>query len=222
MPSVPRRLSRQLAALVGAVVTLVAAGCATRHPPPLSSAALAEAQTFPYFPVYWVGRGFHGEPLTAVDGRNTYNSGVGESLYYGDCVTQKGILKGGSCPLPLQVTTLFYQRHANTSLGRQYNVLIRGVPAAIFDGGRSIQLYTGQVAVNVFSDTLEHALMAAALLRPVNAPGSAHGPLPAPVYCPGISFPMPGVVADALQHLPGHICQRAEESSFQYLRLNEG
>ena len=66
------------------------------------------------------------------------------------------------------------------------------MPATIYDDGHSIEIYTGRVAIDVFSDTLAHALAAARRLVPVNAPGSATGPLPPPVYCPGLSGPVTG------------------------------
>ncbi len=69
---------------------------------------------------------------------------VGDSVYYGDCVQRKGIFGGGSCLLPLQVTTVIYRLHSNATLGPQRNTVIRGVPATVYDEGRSIELYSGQ------------------------------------------------------------------------------
>ena len=127
-------------ALLAAVA--LAAGCGTtEHPPPLNEAALVEAQTFPYYRIYWVGPRFEGQPLAAVDGTKSYSTTIGDSLYYGDCVNNKGLLGGGgSCRLPLQVTTVIYRRHSNAPLGSQSNTLIRGVPGVIYDEGRSIEL----------------------------------------------------------------------------------
>jgi hypothetical protein len=195
------------ATLIVALATVT--GCGTSHPHPIRTSALEEAQTFPYFPVYWVGRSFEGQPLAAVDGRRTYLSTVGESVYYGDCSHEKGIFGGGSCLLPLQVTTVVWRLHTNASLGAQHNLLIRGVPAAAYDGGRSIELYTGQVAVDIFSDTPERALRAALRLVPLNAHGSAAARLPEPVYCPELIGPMDTLLEAVLNRLPGHICQRA-------------
>ena len=141
-------------AALAAVPSLIASGCGTSHPRPITAATIAEAQTFPYFPVYWVGTSFEGEPLDAVDGRRTYINTVGESVYYGDCSHEKGVFGGGSCLLPLQVTTVVWHLHTNASLGpQQQNLLIRGVPATAYDGGRSIELYTGRVAIDIFSET---------------------------------------------------------------------
>jgi hypothetical protein len=207
-----KRMRPVLAALLLTALTagaLVAGGCSTGQPGPLSAQALQEAQTFPYYPIYWVGHYFGGYPITAADGKKGYEASIGDSVYYGDCVRDKGILGGGSCQLPLQVTTVIYRLHSNATLGAQRNTVIRGVPAVIYDEGRSIELYSGRQAIDIFSDTLGHAMQAARALRPLNAPGSAGGPLPAPVYCPGLSGPRPRRVRTVMSHLPEHACQRA-------------
>jgi hypothetical protein len=185
------------------------AACGSAHPRSLSAQSLAEAQTFPYFKIYWVGPSFAGQPLAAVDGQRTYITSVGDSVYYGDCVHGKGIFGGGSCLLPLQVTTVLYRLHSNSTLGPQRNVVVRGVPATVYDEGRSIELYTGRVAIDIFSDTFSHAIAAATKLLPLNAPDSASGSLPPPIYCPGLSGALDPSVARVLAELPGHVCQRA-------------
>jgi hypothetical protein len=197
------------AAAVSIAAALLAGGCSTGHPGRIASANLAEAQTFPYFRVYWVGPRFAGQPLAAVDGLKGYINNVGDSVYYGDCVQSKGIFGGGSCQLPLQVTTLVYRVHSNKALGPQRNIVVRGVPAVVYDGGHSIEVYTGRVAVDIFSDTFAHAIAAARTLLPVNAPGSADGPLPPPVYCPQLAGPPEPAAERVLESLPDEPCQRA-------------
>jgi len=194
---------------------LAAAGCGTGHPAPISARELAEAQTFPYYRVYWVGPTFQGSHLSAADGLRGYIEKIGDSVYYGDCVKSKGIFGGGSCQLPLQVTTVIYRLHSNAPLGPQRNILVRGVPATVYDEGRSIELYTGRVAIDVFSNTFSRALAATRSLLPINAPGSATGDLPAPVFCPGLSGPVVGAVRKAMDSLPRHACGRsAAEAAF--------
>jgi hypothetical protein len=184
-------------------------GCGAGHPKQIAGAALAEAQTFPYFRLYWVGRSFLGHPLAAADGQKGYLSSLGTSVYYGDCVKGKGIFGGGSCILPLQVTTVVYRLHANATLGRQRNIVVRGVPATVYDEGRSIEVYSGRVAIDLFSNTFAHAYAAALALAPLNAPGSSAANLPAPVYCPGLDGPQSARVRQVMQRLPGRACQRA-------------
>lgn len=189
----------------------MASGCGTTGPPELIHASeLAEAQTFPYFRVYWVGPRFKGAPLDAADGRKSYNSEIGDSVYYGDCVTGHGVFAGGrTCTLPLQVTTVVYRRHSNQPLGAQRNLLIRGVPATVYDEGRSLELYTGQLAIDIFSDSYSGALSAAQELRPLNAAGSPTTRLPPPVYCPSLYGPQESALEHVMRNLPGHACQAA-------------
>lgn len=210
MRTPPRSASRPFALALAALALLIG-GCGTTHPPPLEAKALAEARSFPYFRLYWAGPTFLGKPLAAADGLRSYSAGIGDSLYYGDCVNGKGLLGGGgSCLLPLQVSTVIYGLHSNSALGPQRNALIRGVPATIYDEEHSIELYSGRLAIDVFSDTLEDALAATSQLRPINAPGNATEKLPPPAYCPGLSGPIPARVQATMNALPGRPCQKAQ------------
>jgi hypothetical protein len=204
-----RRTLHAIALIAALLAAALASGCGTGHPAPITATELAEAETFPYFRVYWVGHSFRGSPLAAADGQKGYIDRVGDSVYYGDCVKKKGIFGGGSCVLPLQVTTVIYRLHSNTTLGKQRNIVVRGVPATVYDGGRSIELYTGRVAIDLFSDTFAHAYAAAQALLPLNAPGSVHGNLPPPSYCPGLSGTQSAPVKLVMEHLPDHACQKA-------------
>lgn len=205
----PRRIARSTFAILALCLAVALSGCGTSPPGELTANELAEAQTFPYFRVYWVGRSFDGRPLAAADGLNGYIEKVGDSVYYGDCVNSKGILGGGNCLLPLQVTTVIYVLHSNTALGAQHNIVVRGVPATVYDEGRAIELYSGRVAIDIFSDTYAHALQASEELLPLNAPGSASSDLPPPVFCPGLSGPQSASVSGVMADLPGHVCQHA-------------
>ena len=200
-------------AALAVLAALIASGCSTGDPKPIASSELAEAQTFPYYRVYWVGRSFDGHALAAADGLRGYIERIGTSVYYGSCVKSKGIFGGGTCELPLQVTTVIYRLHSNAPLGPQRNLIVRGVPATVYDGGRSIEIYTGRVAIDVFSDHFAHALQAAQRLAPVNAPGSAAGDLPAPVYCPELSGALGPKLTRLMEDLPGHSCQHAKEAT---------
>jgi hypothetical protein len=200
----------RVAVLCGALlIALALSGCGTARPRAVDASELAEAQTFPYFRVYWAGHSFLGSTLSAVDGQKGYLSSIGDSVYYGDCVHNKGLLGGGSCVLPLQVTTVIYRLHSNTTLGAQRNIVVRGVPATVYDGGRSIELYSGRVAIDVFSNSYAHAYAAVQVLHPINAPGAAAGDLPAPIFCPGLSGPQSASVKRVMNALPGRACQRA-------------
>jgi hypothetical protein len=184
----------------------LAGGCSTHHPPPISSSELQQAETFPYYRIYWVGRRFANQSLTAADGQKSYNSTIGDSVYYGDCVKGKGIIATGTCTLPLQVTTVIYRLHSNATLGAQRNTIIRGVPATIYEGGKAIELYSGRLAIDIFSNSPARALLAASQLRPLNAPGSGSAALAPPVFCPGLTGSPTGPLRALLDHLPGHVC----------------
>lgn len=188
-------------------------GCANSQPAPVGMRELAEAQAFPFYRVYWAGPRFGANPLAAADGLRNYDTTTGDSVYYGSCVSGKSSALGSSgCVLPLQIATLVYVRHANASLGAQRNTILRGVPAVIYEGGRSIELYSGRLAIDVFSESPAAGLRAVRALRPLNAPGSAREPLPPPVYCPGLSGPRPAALKALLRDLPGHPCQRAAQA----------
>jgi hypothetical protein len=193
------------------------AGCGTSRPRPILARELAEAQTFPYYRVYWVGPRFDGQSLSAADGLRSYIDSIGDSVYYGDCVQGKSIIGGGSCQLPLQVTTVIYGLHSNKALGTQRNIVVRGVPATVYDEGRAIEIYTGRVAIDIFSDSFAHALRAGEQLYPLNAPGSSAAALPPPVYCPGLYGAVSAGIARVLASLPHHACQHAaaEEAYIQ-------
>jgi len=209
----PPTSTRRLLALasIAIAIAVLAGGCGTAHPPPIEAKALAEAQTFPYYRIYWAGPTFLGKPLAAVDGLKSYSAGIGDSIYYGDCVNGKGLLGGGgSCLLPLQVSTVIYGLHSNSALGPQRNALIRGVPATIYDEEHSIELYSGRLAIDVFSDTPTDALAATLQLRPINASGGAIEKLPPPAYCPGLSGPIPAHLQAVMNKIPGHPCQQAQ------------
>lgn len=191
----PSRLSsapfvRRAALLLGLCCATPLAACASsRSPQPLARGTLQEAQTFPYFRLYWTGPSFDGNPLTAADGRKSYDSSLGESLYYGNCDPGQGALHTGTCTLPLQVTTTVYRAQLNAPLGAQHNLMLRGVPATVFNGGRGVELYTGHLAVDVRADTPQRAAAAVRALLPLNASGSATAPLDPPTFCPGLTGP---------------------------------
>lgn len=203
---------RRTAAFIALATLAVAApaGCGTAQPGPISAAELASARTFPYYTIYWAGPTFAGRPVTAADGVQAYKASTGDSIYYGDCLSGNGPLGSNGCLLALKVRTTVYSLHSNVELGAQRNTVIRGVPATIFDEGRAIELYTGQLSIDVYSDTEAHALAAANLLRPLNAPGTSEAPLPSPVYCPQLAGRRSAAVFATMQHLPGRPCQRSK------------
>jgi hypothetical protein len=179
--------ARRGAACAAALALLLGAGgCATRAPKPITARELHAAQSFPYYTIYWAGPMFDGMHVTGADGLETYSPRNGDSVIYGNCGKGNGPLHTGGCVLPLQITTVVYQAHSNRTLGPQRNVIVRGVPATIFAGGNTIEIYTGRLAIDVYADSPRRALAAALALRPLNAQGNPGPLLPSPTYCPGL------------------------------------
>lgn len=215
------RLASRRALPIAAMLLLAlgVAGCGDTTPQPISPAELAAARTFPYYTVYWVGMRFRRYPLTAADEVASYKPNVGESVYYGNCL-KRGILSSG-CLLPLKVTTVVYSPQSNLMLGSQSNLMIRGVPAVSYNEGRALNLYSGQLMIEVHADSEQDALAAARLLRPFNRSGSSNGPLPPPVYCPMLYGRQPPAVRSAMSSLPANPCA-SEEAALARLEAVEG
>ena len=187
-----------------------AAGCGgTEHPGPIAARELAEAQTFPYYRVYWVGPRFEGHHLTAADGLHGYLERIGDSVYYGDCVKSKGIFGGGSCVLPLQVTTVIYRLHSNAALGPQRNTSSAACPRRSTTKGarsRSTRAASRSTSSPTRSPTRSPPRSGCC---PINAPGTATGrPARRRSTARASPGPIPRPVATVMASLPRRICQR--------------
>jgi len=221
VPARPRSAlgdNRPVRARQGKVVALAAAclaaaagvaGCATGPAPAISPQELAAAETFPLFKLYWVGRRFAGAPVTAVGSIYGYNPHSGETVYYGNCEPRTSVLGEGTCKLPLEVTTIIYTPHSNAPLGRQLNLVLRGVPAVSYESGRALLLYSGHLEIRIKALSARLAQQAVAGLRPLNAQGSPGEPLPAPTFCPSLSGQVPAQLAHLLAALPDRPCQQS-------------
>jgi len=175
----------------------VLAGCATGPAPPVSKNQLTYARSFALYTVYWAGPRLDGFPLTQADGIGDYNSHVGVTLYYGNC-EHKSLLALGGCTLPLRITTVLYLPHSNVSFGRYRSIRMHGVPAVITAGGDEIELYTGDVAVDVYGATPKITRDAAEHLTSFNRPATAAWPaFTPPQYQPGVSYAQLGKQAQA-------------------------
>jgi hypothetical protein len=201
-------------------IVLAACGGSGGPPPPIAAAELAAARSFPYYTLYWVGAGFEGKPLTAADGLESYKPLTGDSLYYGDCI-EGGPLSASGCVMPLKITTAVYALHRNVDLGPQRNTIVRGVPAAVYDEGRAIELYTGRLVIDLHSNDHAKAQAAAQRLQPLNATGSAASPLPLPVYCPMLYGPRPSTLKHLMRRLPGGPCQSEKAALAQQQALKK-
>lgn len=158
-----------------------------------SDFSVAGAAAFPDFPLYAVGQRFEGLSLTGITRRldapvppdPTRANFV--AFRYGDCAPLDG--EGCPAPLELQVWPACERTFSSYSLTPAGDPLphqrlkVRGVPAAFFEGGRRLELYTGSVSVVMFGQGRAQLLRAAEALQGVNGAGVESGePLPLPVH----------------------------------------
>jgi hypothetical protein len=143
------------------------------------------------FPVFWVGRSFHGFQITEA----THDPGGAVSIQYGDC-TQGG---QGTCVAPLRVVTSPDNSFRPGSPEVSKPVTIRRVPASLASAGRSIVIATGGVVVGIYALDSKVAAAAADTAVPINDIGSPGAPLPAPLPDTGFaSTPSPGQLPQPL------------------------
>jgi hypothetical protein len=171
MLSLPRRLRRVTAT---AAVALLLAGCAdTLQLEPLRDRDLTDASHQTYI-VYWVGRAFEGMPVSFA----SQETGGSVLVTYGNCVV------GGqtTCIRALSIVTShdnsFVPGAQHTSVRR----IIRGRLAVVATGGRTLEIATGPVVVDITANTPALALAAAEAMSPLNGssshPGAPYAPLP--------------------------------------------
>jgi hypothetical protein len=196
-----RRSPRFRAALAVTGVMVAVAGFhqassgGTGGPPSLDRAHSAfdldGARAFSKFPLYAPGESFEGLPLRAIT-RRADAPVPGETIradyvgfVYGDCVASAET--GCAPPVEVQVWPACRRSLADYTLTPAGDPLpheasiVRGVPAAYFEDGLRLELYTGDVTVVVFGLDRTHVDRAAAALRAVNALASDRRLLPPPV-----------------------------------------
>jgi hypothetical protein len=131
---------------------------------------ILESMVVSPFPVYWAGAGFQGLAITDA----AHDPGGAYSVQYGNC------LQGGQgvCVTPLKIITSPDNSFLpGSGAGRASRV--RGAPALIARGGRTIVVATGAVVVDIYATTPALAAAAAREMAPINVPGAPQGALPA-------------------------------------------
>lgn len=150
-----------------------------------SDLTIGGAAAVPDFPLYAVGESFEGLPLTGMTRRLEARvppdparaNFVG--FRYGDCTPHDDA--GCGAPLEIQIWPACERNLSSYSLTPfghplpHEGVTARGVPAAFFEEGRRLELYTGRVSIVMFGDSKAQLLRAAEALQAVNAPGSGAG-----------------------------------------------
>ena len=164
------RRSRALVALA-ALLAAALGGCAsTVQDRPIAHNILESLIVAPY-PVYWLGGSFHGWAITEA----ARDPGGASTIQYGDC--REG--GQGVCVPPLRVVTSpdnsFLPKGSTPSAMSD----IRGVRAVVAQAGRTIEIPTGQVVVDIYAQSPRVAADAAQALVPINAIGSPRSQLPA-------------------------------------------
>jgi len=193
------RLSIALLVVVAAVVAIVAAraavGAQPVDPPGLDRAHSdlppAAARAFGAFPLYSLGDSFESLPLQAITRRDDAPA-PGEHVradyvgfIYGDCVASDE----NGCPPPIEVQVWpacerSFADYSLTPAGDQLPyepAIVRGVPAAWFEDGLRLELYSGDVTIVIFGLDRPQIGRAASALRGLNAAASRARMLPPPV-----------------------------------------
>jgi hypothetical protein len=130
-------------------------------------------------PIFFAGDRTEGNPLEAVLWRS--DSAEYVSFVYGDCVPQSGA--GCAPPIEIQVWPAcrrhlgLYESSHGPDLDR---VTVRGVPAAVLDGGTRLELQTGRSTIVVFADSCQRLSRIAKDLRSVDSRIASGAPLPPP------------------------------------------
>jgi hypothetical protein len=138
---------------------------------PLDHSALEPLVVSP-FPVYWVGGTFH--RLHISEASNDPSGAY--SLQYGNC------LEGGqgTCVSPLRIITSADNSFLPVGGAARRSETVRGVPALLARGGRTIVIAAGPVVVDIIARDASLARAAAATIVPINEPGAPGAALPAP------------------------------------------
>jgi hypothetical protein len=184
------RMNRTLvAASVAGIVTGVAGAiwsvqAASGDPPtdrPRSTFSASEARSFRGFALYDAGPSALGLPRVAVLRRDQGPANY-VSFVYGDCAATDD--SGCAPPAEIQVwpacarNLSLYERSEGL---RHERTTVRGAPAALFEGGRRLEVQTGGSTVVVFGRTHAQVLELGSLLRGVNVSLEPGNRLPPPV-----------------------------------------
>lgn len=130
-------------------------------------------------PIFFAGERTEGVPLEAVLRRS--DSAEYVSFVYGDCVPESDA--GCAPPIEIQVWPAcrrhlaLYEARYGPHLDR---VSVRGVPAAVLDGGTRLELQTGRSTIVVFADSRQRLSRIAKDLRSLDARTASGVPLPPP------------------------------------------
>jgi hypothetical protein len=105
------------------------------------------------YPVYWLGGEFRGLGITSV----AQDPGGAYTIRYGDC------RQGGEnvCVTPVEIVTSPDNSFRPGGSTPQQRISVRGVPSTLAQRGRTIEIPTGAVVVDIYADSATLAREAA-------------------------------------------------------------
>jgi hypothetical protein len=189
------RLTARPIAALAALAAIALGGCAnTLQDQPVPHNILEEILAS-RFTVYWLGIQFQNLAITEA----IKDPGGAVTFKYGNC-----LLGGGStCVTPLRVVTSPDNSFLPGGPAKLQHVTLRGVPAVIAPGGRTVEIPTGGVVVDISAETPGLARAAAARMAAINAPGGPQMPLPAALPNTGFGqTPLAGQKPPPLRPIP--------------------
>jgi hypothetical protein len=196
---VARRLAAPVA--LAALCALGLGACAdTLQDQPVSPGALESLVMQEEYPVYWVGASFHRLGITSI----RHDPSGAYAIDYGDCV------EGGekACLTPLEIVTSPDNSFHPAGSTPQRVALLRGLPAVVARQGKTIEMSTGAVVVDLYAVSPALARAAAAAMTTINAVAVPGSPLPRPLPDTGFATrpllsQQPPVVPAKLSAAPG-------------------
>jgi hypothetical protein len=188
------RRSTALAALGATTLALALGGCGdTVQDRPIAHNTLESLLVAPY-PVYWLGRSFHGLQVTGAE----HDPSGAFSVQYGDCAV------GGqsTCVPPVQIVTSPDNSFLAGGTTPRRTTLVRGVAAFLAQRGRTVEIATAGVVVGIYGDSAALAAAAAQTIVPINELGAPGERLPARLPDTGFgSTPLPSQIPSPLRAL---------------------
>ena len=186
---------RPAAILLAGLCVSAIAGCGdTLQDRPIPHNVLESLIEAP-IPVYWLGASFNGMAVTEA----THDPGGAYNVQYGNCV------RGGQgvCIPPLRVVTSPDNSFLPGGSTRVRITSIRGVAAKLAQAGHAIVLASGGVVIDVYANSSQLALAAAATAAPINQAGAPEAELPTPLPDTGFAeTPLSSQVPTPLRPLP--------------------
>lgn len=155
-----RRLTLALCALIA--IPLALSACAnTLQDEPVQPSFLEPLVMQDEYPVYWLGGSFGGMGILSV----ARDPGGAYTLKYGNC------LQGGEnvCVTPVEIVTSPDNSFQPGGTTPRRTVTVRGVNGLAAQNGRTIEISTGTVVVDIYAHTAALARAAAQTMVTINA-----------------------------------------------------